>query len=339
MMLRSTTSHHVKHLAVAVTAGTMLLAGDAFGQRLSDRINQVMQQRAQEEARNVDKGYMLSRLLYTDLTIQFRDTEARDAINYLQNVLGIPIIGRWADDRTGMGLEPNARINLNAENRPALAILEMVLAQSSDFEETTWQLRDGFVEVGTKERLSTPASRETRYYDIRDLLYEPTSFDNAPQFNLNQALEQGGGGGGGMGGGGGGGGLFGDPGDDPDFRTEEERAQDLIELIQELIEPDAWFNDWASIRYYQGVLIIRAPDYIHRQINGYPYRTRPIRQSDRGTGGQRYLTFSGTNSIITVNGWPYDERHGTLYSPDRPENSPAADSGKPDGGSGESSSK
>ncbi|TVQ54380.1 MAG: hypothetical protein EA377_05820 [Phycisphaerales bacterium] len=319
-------NRHCKPLMIAVAAGTMLLAGDALGQRLSDRINQVMQDRQREEARNTDKGYMLSVLLYTDLTIRFQDTEARDALNHLRDVLGIPIVGRWMDDRTGMGLNPRARINLNAENRPALAILESVLEQAADFEDTTWQLRDGFVEVGTKERLSVPAARETRFYDIRDLLWEPTSFDNAPNFDLDQALQQGGGGGaggggaggggGGFGGGGGGGVLFGGPGEDPEFRTTEERAQDLIELIRELIEPDAWFNEWASIRYYQGALIIRAPDYIHRQINGYPYRTRPVRGSASATDGQRFLTFAGSQSIITVNGWPHEKSHGTLYTPE-----------------------
>jgi hypothetical protein len=51
----------------------------------------------------------------------------------------------------------------------------------------------------------------TFVYDVRDLLFRAPDFDNAPEFNLNQAVQPSGGGGGGSGGGGsgGGGGGFG----------------------------------------------------------------------------------------------------------------------------------
>jgi hypothetical protein len=205
-------------------------------------------------------------------------------------------------------------------------------------ESCTWQLRDGFIEAGSKGALSVPAAREVRMYPVRDLLFEPTYFDNAPDFNLSAALSQGnqqggqgggsgggfggggggfGGGGGGFGGGGGGGGsgggggIIGDPGEEPERKSEDEKSEQLMDIIKEQCEPEMWTDnggDAASMRYYQGVLIIRAPDYIHRQIDGYPFAPkRPARvtapsssssSSSADGGARRYVTFTSAVSIV-----------------------------------------
>ena len=187
--------------SVIVLAGTcLLLASPALGQSLSERINYVMQQRAEAQTRSMTMGQMLSVLTYTDITVSFLETPARETFNYLQTVLGIPIIGRYTDDKVGHGIDPDTPITLDVVDKPALTVLELVLDQCEEFESTTWQLRNGFVEVGTKERLSAPAAREIKYYPIRDLLFEPPYFDNAPALDLatalNQTRQRGGGGGG-----------------------------------------------------------------------------------------------------------------------------------------------
>jgi hypothetical protein len=208
-----------------------------------------------------------------------------------------------------------------------VSVVERLLEICGTENACTWQLRDGFVEVGTKSRLAVAAARELRMYPVRDLLFEPPMFDNAPDFNLGAALTQGqnqgggggggggsggggggfgggGGGGGGFGGGGGGGGsgggggLIGDPGEDPERKTEEEQAEQLQDIIKEQCEPDAWDAEgWATMRYYQGVLIIRAPDFVHRQIDGYPFApARPRSAVEKGV--KRYITFTGEVSVV-----------------------------------------
>ncbi|MHC4382724.1 MAG: hypothetical protein ACYS0J_07845, partial [Planctomycetota bacterium] len=95
----------------------------------------------------------------------------------------------------------------------------------------------------------------------------------------------------------------GDPGDAPERLTETERAQVIIDLITESIEPDAWDvngGDWATIRYYTGTLIIRAPDYIHRQIGGYPFATRPVGRPLASAPARRYLTFTGAATNVEL---------------------------------------
>ncbi|MCZ6493690.1 MAG: hypothetical protein O6933_06380 [Planctomycetota bacterium] len=351
----------MKPTAIVLVGACVLVSSSAFGQSLSDRINHVMQQRAQTQARSTGKAHMLSVLLYTDITVQFEETPAREAISYLQTVLGIKIIGRYNDDKIGFGIDPETPISIDATDQPALTVLELVLDQCQEFEECTWQLRNGFVEVGTKERLSLPGARRINDYPIRDLVFEPPYFANAPSLNLSSALNQGGrgggggggsggggfgggggggyggggGGGGGRGGGGGGGAPFGDPGDEPDRLSELERAQQVMEIIREAIEPDGWvFNggDSASMRYYVGTLIVRAPDYIHRQIGGYPFAVRPIGRAP-AAGERRYLTFSGGLSNVEITGIRSIETTGAVGGSGGgvgASSNPPGDSGDPD---------
>ena len=104
----------------------------------------------------------------------------------------------------------------------------------------------------------------------------------------------------GGGGGGGGGAPFGNPEGEPDRLSEDEKVQQIVDIILETIEPDAWQQnggDAASIRYYEGVLIIRAPDYIQRQIGGYPFAPRRQAAPAKPRNG-RYVTFTAPISII-----------------------------------------
>ncbi|MFO0829295.1 MAG: hypothetical protein U0572_14250 [Phycisphaerales bacterium] len=304
----------------------------ASAQNLSVRMAEVARQRQTQASQDPSKATLLGALLYTDISCDFKSTKAKDAIDYIATSLGVPVVARYNTDRSGAGIDPDTDINLKVESKPALSVLEMVLEQCSTDEPCTWQLRESFIEVGTKGRLSVPAARELKMYPIRDLIFEAPMFDNAPNFNLNQAIQQGnngngggnggggggfggggggfggGGGGGGFGGGGGGGGggsgggIFGDPGDAPQAVPEEERAQKIVDLILETVEPDAWADnggDIATIRYHQGVLIVRAPDYIQRQIGGYPFAARArTSMASAATAESRYVTFTAPLSII-----------------------------------------
>ncbi|MCH8006059.1 MAG: hypothetical protein IH888_07505, partial [Planctomycetes bacterium] len=57
-------------------------------------------------------------------------------------------------------------------------------------------------------------------------------------------------------------------------------------------------GDFATISYYTGTLIVRAPDYIHRQLGGYPFATRPVSRGGAAPGERRYLTFTGSISNV-----------------------------------------
>ncbi len=223
-------------------------------------------------------------LTVTEISVEFRETPAREVFKYLKTVLGMPIIGRYSDDKVGHGIDPDTPITLDATDTPAIIVLELILDQCEDIDPCTWQLRKGYLEVGTKERLSAPAAQVIKLYPIRDLVMITPHFNNAPDIDLSVALNQAGGGGGGSsgsggggfgggsgsGGGGstGGGSIISDPGEAP-LRIESfEFVQDLMELIRGTVEPFSWEDNCGTARmsYLSGNLIIRAPGFIHRQL-------------------------------------------------------------------------
>jgi len=315
-------------VSVIAAFASGFVAGEAQAQGLAERIRAVGEQRQRDLANDTSRGRLLGALLYTDVSVNFDRVEARKAFEYLAQEMGVPLVIRYAGEGGSDGIDAEMEINLSLESAPALTVLERMLEMCAVDSPCTWQIREGFIEAGTKDRLSVRAARERRMYPIRDLLFEPTTFDNAPDFSLSSALQQGnqgqgggggggfGGGGGGFGGGGGGGGfgggggggaggsgggLIGDVGEDPARASENERAEQLMDIIREQCEPESWIENGgeaATMRYYQGVLIITAPDYIHRQINGYPFAPKRPARAAGNEGARRYVTFTSGLSIV-----------------------------------------
>ena len=288
-------------IAVIVIGTIAAVAAPAYSQTLTERIASIKKQRAAEQAAVQTKeelgpkAKLLQSLLYHKLTVNFDQTPARDVFDYLSTTLGVNLIARYSDDTIAHGIDPETPISLSVEDMHALAVLELALEQCATVEGCTWQLRNDFIEVGTKERLSTPTAREIRTYPIDELVFAPTRFNNAPTVGINHLYPGYGGYGGyahpysgrlsgGYGGYGGGyGGSVGPttlaPAAD---QRKAQRTQEIVNLITETIEPMAWTvngGDWATIRYRDGSLIINAPDYIHRQIDGYPHVPPPNTES------------------------------------------------------------
>jgi hypothetical protein len=280
---------------------TLLCVASVAGQAISER-------NLREKAR------LLGVLHYTRLAVFFDDVPAREAFDALSDALGVTIKGRFADDRAGHGIDPEMPITLLAENIDALMLLEMMIEQCEDYEPCAWQLRNGYIEVGTKERLGAPSARETYMYPIADLTMEPPYFV-APSIA-------------GIGGGGSGslpesvrdfdqrpyatavlsmpveiepGRL---PGEYVARKDPDQLAEEIIQGIIQTIEPGNWdyrnppqnengtkgtgprrtrpFIDKtkiASIRLWENLIIIQAPDFVQRQVGGYPPPIPPRRLS------------------------------------------------------------
>jgi hypothetical protein len=286
--------------------GALALLGSvslASAQSLSDRLQGVAQQRQSAARQDTSQARLLGALLYQRISANFDDTPAKDAFDFIRTVMDVPLVVRYDTDRNATtGIDPQAPVTLQVDGETALAVINQILAQVEEFDPCTWQLRDGYIEIGPKARLAARAAQQLRMYPIRDMLFDVPYFDNAPNFSIGGGGGGGGGGGfggggggmggggggfggggggfggggggGGMGGGGGGGIPFGDAGEAPERVTQEEKARQLVDIIMENVEPEAWLEmggDWASIRAFEGVLIVRAPDFIHRQLGGYPF--------------------------------------------------------------------
>ncbi len=207
------------------------------------------------------------------LTLNITDTRFEDIVEYVRTATGATIDIAWINNRYSEGLDPEALITLNVKEAPALSLLLHAASRATidDFDTPTWQLdKDtGAIQIGPRSRLNK--FKRLEIYDIHDLLLVLPDYSDVPQLNLNSVLRQGQGGGGS--------GIFQQAQGQKTDTDPRAEAQRIIEILETVIETDQWIDnggDGATIRFYDGNLLISAPDYIHRQINGYSFLTGPV---------------------------------------------------------------
>lgn len=235
------------------------------------------------------------------MTIKFDQQRLEDIMKYLADFTGAEMEVMWRDDQHADGLDPEQTVTLDVKNASALTMLEKVLekAQTGNDEENTWQLsKYGAIQAGPKSRLNK--FKRTEIYDINDLLVELPRYDEVPNIDLQSVLQSGQGGGGQS--------PFKDDNDTRDQnqrKTLKEKADEVVTLIQKIVEPQQWVDnggDAATIDQFRGTLIVTAPDYIHRQINGYPWF--PSNRTSSGvTNGRRWVSLNLDTGISTVDGF------------------------------------
>lgn len=238
------------------------------------------------------------------LSLNVREQRLEEVIAFIQTVTQAELEPIWQDASNSAGLDKERLITINVTERPALNVLEAVLAKAqTDVGQNTWQMTEhGAMEFGPKEALNR--NKRLVIYDIHDLLMIIPNYPEVPQIDLSSVLQQSGGGGGGRS-------PF-NNNQDNNRRTREEvreererRTRDLIDLIQQTVETDQWVDtggEGGTIRAFNNTLLINAPDYMHRQINGYPYWP----STARTVNGKRYVSLSTSSSLARIDGFATD---------------------------------
>ncbi|MGH7178948.1 MAG: hypothetical protein ACREJC_16345 [Tepidisphaeraceae bacterium] len=188
-----------------------------------------------------------------------------DALDFLRDVSGANLHVEWkALEALGVGRDTPVNVRLRSVS--LRKVLNIILAESGAGAPLAYYVDGGVIEVTTKELADKDMI--TRVYPVEDLIMEVPDFVG-PSLNLASA----GGGGGGSGGGGGGSGLFGGGGGgggNDDQMSRAERAEQLIETIKSIIQPDIWADNGgtAQIRFFNGSLIVTAPRSVHEALAG-----------------------------------------------------------------------
>ena len=84
-------------------------------------------------------------------------------------------------------------------------------------------------------------------------------------------------------------------------------SQKIISIITSTVEPEQWIDnggDAASIKFWNGTLLVNAPDYIHRELAGYPYWPNSTAVS---AGGRRYVSLNMDTGAAKVDGFATSE--------------------------------
>ncbi len=237
------------------------------------------------------------------VTITLKDTTLEAALRFVSDVTGADIEIMWADDRNATGLDKEQTISLEFRSGSALSLVDRILEKAGDSSgggTSTWQLSEsGSLQIGPRSRLNQ--WKRVVLYPINDLLLELPRFGNAPELDLQNVLQQSG-----QGGGGGGQSPFNDQDEETDPRRPlAERASEIVELLQQLIEPEQWVDnggEGGSMRFFQGSLIVNAPDYMHRQINGYPFWPKSSTRV-ASSNGRRYVSLGMDTSLAKLVGF------------------------------------
>ena len=204
--------------------------------------------------------------LGTRIPVSFDDTPLGEVIETLQDTQQVNMTVVWSDLELQGITEDEPVTLILPEEVTFRKTLDEVLAQlGGGTVELGYVVSEGIIKIATRDLLDRDVLVEV--YDITDLLHPVPDYLNAPEVNLQQ-----GGGGGGAGGGsasqnpfqGGGGGGGGD--EEVDI---EARANEIVELIRETIEPESWREAGgtdASIHAFDSNLVVTQTASAHEQV-------------------------------------------------------------------------
>jgi hypothetical protein len=245
----------------------------------------------------------LSRVTTKRITVDFQDKRLEDVINFIRDASGADLDPLWIDSQHDQGLDKERIISLKVENQPVMLLIEKVMERAGDgATQATWQMSaTGAMQLGTKDRLNK--DKRVEIYDIADLTVDIPDFRDGPKIDLQQALQAS------QRGGGGGQSPFRDQGNDQaDQQRANERKQrtdEIARLVRDIVEPEQWIENGGnggSMQIHGNTLIVNAPDYMHRGLNGYPYwAARSTRVAM--VNGRRYVSMTSDAGISKVDGF------------------------------------
>ncbi|HET6250387.1 MAG TPA: hypothetical protein VFE47_22055 [Tepidisphaeraceae bacterium] len=208
--------------------------------------------------------------------VQFNGVALNDAIDFLRDVSGANIAVNWkALEEAGVTKDTPINVRLRAVSMKKA--LQMVLTEAGGGDKLGYDVDGNVISITTKELVDS--KMYTRVYSILDLITEIPDFTDAPDISLNTTSnnqQQNPQGGGQIGASGQGQGQSQGPfgsnnvGDKTPPKSREDRAKDLVDLIVAIIQPDVWQDNGgkASIRYFNGSIIVTAPRSVQEAIGG-----------------------------------------------------------------------
>jgi hypothetical protein len=196
-----------------------------------------------------------------------------DAVDFLRDVSGANIHVDWRALEAA-GISKDTQVTLHLKDVPLRRVLTLLLADAGGATPLDYYIDEGVIEITTRELADH--NMITRVFPIDDLMVDVPDFPSPVNMDLSATAT--GGSAGGSGGargsqGGSSGSLFG--GNTCSAGAEKtlskaERADQIVALIRDTVYPDVWRENGgaASIRYFDGKLVVTAPRYVIDAIGG-----------------------------------------------------------------------
>ncbi|GMV26388.1 MAG: hypothetical protein AMXMBFR58_24190 [Phycisphaerae bacterium] len=210
------------------------------------------------------------------IPVTFRENALRDVIGFVQTVSNLDVDTDW-QSLEEIGITQDSTVTLELKNVSLRSVLDRVMDRISDpSNRAGWEISDGVLRIASEELLRRNVV--TLVYDIRDLLLEVPDYSNAPEFDLQSVLQSSG-----QGGGGSSQSPFRDTQQDRENenrRTLDERTTDLLEIIQQNVDPEGWTDAGGTtgrVQSLNGNLIITNTPKNHQAIDGLLRKLREVR--------------------------------------------------------------
>lgn len=179
-----------------------------------------------------------------------------DAVEFLRDATTLNISVNWKAIELA-GIDRATPVTLHLRDVPVRKLIDFMLIEAGPGA-LDWYLADGIVRITTQAEADK--QMVTRVYPVEELLVTVPDFEG-PKLNLERS-------GGGEGGGSSGGIVQGNSNGQDEAKTRVERADDLVAMITSTVRPDVWRDNGgtASIRFYDGKLIVTAPRSVHGKL-------------------------------------------------------------------------
>ncbi len=197
-------------------------------------------------------------------------TPLSEAIGFIRDVSGANINVDWKA-LEAINISKETQVNVNLRNARVGKILSQVLAEASGSDLLTYYIDGDIIEITTRAEADKKLVVVVYYVD--DLLSLDDTF-NYSALNSFSPASSGGGSGGSGGGSSGSSAIFSggsaNQSNTNDAATKDQKAKNLIKLIETMIRPEVWKDNGgaAQIEYFNGNLIIAAPRSVHELIGG-----------------------------------------------------------------------
>ena len=118
----------------------------------------------------------IGRLVHARLDIRFEDVSIGDALRRIADAVGLNLLvfEKLDPNDPRSGIDVDRRIDLTLDEVSGRAALEAVIGLAS--RQATWQVFDGMLEVGLRKDLARASARSVRAHDATDLSIDPPDF-------------------------------------------------------------------------------------------------------------------------------------------------------------------
>jgi hypothetical protein len=248
----------------------LLLALTVAAAPWAENAQRIRQQNTSPQSKSTSQPALLTtkqQLSRKVANVNWTNIPLSQALDYIAGAVSVNFDVNWKA-LEAMNIGRTTPITVHLRDVPVRKLLKTMLSAASPEDKLTYYIDDEIVEITTRELADQQLI--LKVYPAADLVMEVPNFVG-PNVSLSNAGQTSGG----RSGSGGNTSLFSDNNSDSNTQNEQpktkvQREEDLVGLIKETVKPEIWRDNGgtASIRYFNGHLIVNAPRSVHETLSG-----------------------------------------------------------------------